>query len=595
MEKNTNGSSIEPEELSGRSVLSASLHPLYTATAELSSDPAGILYSAKYEAEGRKVLVKALSSGLSVDRSLWNDLPDEVLKLLDTVTGIHKNQLLVLEYPKASSLRRVLARQGNMQVRPAVAVTVQVLNVLRHLHERGYVFGTLNPGALFLVRTASGKLKIRIAFLGLEESALPVNLDGYRPPETEDTGCPRSGAEDLWAAAALLYEMLFGLMPFSSGVKEMGRGGAPFIPSVFSSENTWITKFLERSLHADPAVRFASADAMAAALLGENSVEVSTSEPVPSAMSNASEGSAIHDRSSIPTVPSPPSDALVQESLITEEEVTRACSLSDLQLVAIEKESETSSENSGPHEYASFLTDDEITKRRDVPTHDDSHIPEEELTTLYLSTDIIELIDEEKGDTPSLSSRNSSAYGLSISEGSAAKMYSLPSVTPAGDTEGDKPSFKRRRRRKSVLFITIAVFLTVSVFVWILPRREAAHDVSPTSADAPEAVQRAVVSPTPPSPAANISEEASIVPAPAQSERPQGQIVEESEEQDTDQRKILQADKRSENLGFLDQAIKKEKPASKKRSKPMDDLSSNPFPLKNNPFPLERSQLGESQ
>ena len=320
MEKQINGSPIEPAGPSESTVLSAPLHPLYTATGEISSDPAGVLYRARYEAEARKVLVKELTSGLMADPALLRDAPPGTLKLLDMVTGVHKSTLLVLEYPKASALKRVLARQGNMTVRPSLAVAAQVLKVLRRLHDQDRIFGNLNPGGLFLVRSSSGNLNVRIAYLGLLDTAQPLNAEGYLPPKATVPGYRPSSKDDLWAAAALLYEMLFGLVPFASGTNEASGKPSLFIPPAFLEANADLSKALRRALHPEPSERYSSAEALSAALTGKPMSAVPKPPPVPVSGTGAVGGEpADHEmfggRTSVPTVPSPPRDSLVHETL----------------------------------------------------------------------------------------------------------------------------------------------------------------------------------------------------------------------------------------------------------------------------------------
>ena len=577
MEKNTNGSMIEPDGILGSTMLSASLHPLYTATAEISSDPAGALYSAKYEAEGRKVLVKALAPGLYVDRDLWSDVPNEVLKLLDTVTGVHKNTLLVLEFPKASSLRRILARQGNMTVGPAVAVTVQVLNVLRYLHERGHVFGTLNSGALFLMRTASGKLKIRIAFLGLSKSELPVNLDRYLPPEAESPRHRRSRADDLWAAATLLYEMLFGLMPFSSGTKDVEGNKVPFVPPAFSSENAALAGFVRRALHADPAERFASAEVMTAALLGKKrNVVIKRAET--------------HDRSSIPTVPAPPSDLLVYETSVSDEEITKACSFSN-QLALLESVigSERSLHDSDAQASAFYLSDEKTVRRNNLPARDSIEFEdEEENTTLYLPSSLT-LANGAEGKVSSSAPRNSSDGDIFLLEDDVTTTYSTPALMPAGRA-GNEPLIGKKRRRLGLSIVAATALLVVSVSVLLPARKDAAQESAPVPGDAVGTVHRAAVSPALSAPNESVSEKQSAAPGSTTIELLHEQVSEESEALDTDRLETPQVENRGARSETPNRARRKAKPVRQRRGKPKDDLSSNPFPLKTNPFPVGETQ-----
>ena len=320
MEDHLYGSLIEPEGASEQALLPVQLHPLYTVTSEVSTDPAGVLYRAVYEGEGRKVLVKALSPGLSADASYLKEAPAGTLKLIDTVTGVNKNTLLVLQHPDTSSLKRVLAHRGVMPAWPSAAVTVEVLRVLRRLHEQGRVFGNLNPGGLFPDRSPFGDLTIHMAYLGLPETAVPLNSAGYRPPEADEPGHRPSVDDDLWAAAAILYEMLFGLLPIASETSEVSRDQSLFIPSDFAEAYISIAEVLQRALHPKPSERFSSAEALSDALTEEMNLGAPRSSDSPRDR-NSNEGASpsrttLRGRASVSTIPSPPTAALVRRSLM---------------------------------------------------------------------------------------------------------------------------------------------------------------------------------------------------------------------------------------------------------------------------------------
>lgn len=301
------------------------LHPLYTATAELDRDPSGVLYSAKYEAEVQKVLVKSMNLGTVVDREAQADSPPECLRLLDLVTGISGRELVVLEFPKASSLKRVLDRQGNMTVRPAVSVIVKILSALSYLHERQRLFRTLSSGAVFLSRVSGGRLKIQLAYFGLKSDDRPLNHIAYRPPEWMEPGHTPEVADDLFAAGVLLYEMLFGLMPFQAVKKgpasPTAASEALYLPAAFATRHPLEAAVLRRTLHENPARRFTSADAIMDALQSDG-------VPLTAGMKSFSlTARRLSPRSSIPTVPSPPRDSLLTETLAVDDDITKPYSI----------------------------------------------------------------------------------------------------------------------------------------------------------------------------------------------------------------------------------------------------------------------------
>jgi len=296
------------------------LHPLYTVVSELDRDPAGILYSAVYEAEALKVLVKAVAVGVEEDVDAFEAPPPDCLTVLDRVTSVEGRPLVVLEAPKGNSLKRVLDRQGKMSLRPAVSLMRKLLSTLALLHEQGRSFGTLSSGSVFVSRMTGGKLRLQLAYFGLKTDGRSLCHIEYRPPEWGFPGRLPNAVDDLFAAAVVFYEMLFGVMPFhTSGERQASEHAGVdtdplYLPPSFESEHPVEAAMLRRALNVKSAERYRSAKDMLDALQSTASESSQPFLPAPPQEARA--------RSSIPTVPSPPRDSLITEAKASNDDMS---------------------------------------------------------------------------------------------------------------------------------------------------------------------------------------------------------------------------------------------------------------------------------
>lgn len=137
---------------------------------------------------------------------------------------------LVLEHMSGGTLRHRLTA-GAMSSAAACAVVLDLLDALEYTHQRGVLHRDIKPQNLLFC--AQGSLKL--ADFGLAKlvhprdmgTTSPIHQPGtpaYMAPEqlTRSLG-PVSAATDVWAAGAILYEMLVGQRPFAEAadIQEM--------------------------------------------------------------------------------------------------------------------------------------------------------------------------------------------------------------------------------------------------------------------------------------------------------------------------------------------------------------------------------------
>lgn len=191
----------------------------------------GIVYSAVYPQNGKKVAVKVLAPGLMMDEKLLKRFEREIgiLKRLDHPNivkyyggGTEKNQrYYAMEFIDGGSLQQVLKRRKRLSWEQAIHIGRQVSSALEHAHNAGIIHRDLKPANLFLSR--QGRLKLGDFGIARDTEATALTAAGktvgtyaYMAPEQIQVGPPISGKTDLYALGCLLYEVLVGETPFQS-------------------------------------------------------------------------------------------------------------------------------------------------------------------------------------------------------------------------------------------------------------------------------------------------------------------------------------------------------------------------------------------
>jgi serine/threonine-protein kinase len=256
--------------------------PAYEIGPVIGGGAFGIVYAARHRVLGREVAIKQLWPDLLADRRARRGFAAEacllaslehphVVRVYDYVErGV---QALVLEYLGGGTLRHVLTT-GPVSVGAACAIALDLLDGLEYAHQRGALHRDIKPENVLF--SAHGSLKL--ADFGLARlirphpmatTSSPIYQPGtpaYMAPEQLATSLGWiSPATDVWAAGAVLYELLVGQRPFADAadieqmliqrVTENPRPLteiAPHVPSALSEVvNTALTRL--------PAHRFQTA------------------------------------------------------------------------------------------------------------------------------------------------------------------------------------------------------------------------------------------------------------------------------------------------------------------------------------------------
>jgi TolB-like protein len=276
----------------------------YTITHKLGEGGMGVVYAARDERLARPVALKRMSSlagGEAARRRFWREARAAASVNHPNICQIYEigedegELFIAMELLEGEVLSARLQR-GALSASQAVPIGLGMLAALSALHARGIIHRDLKPSNVFLTAHGVKLLDFGLArpeledsletFTGVTRAGMVVGTPRYMSPEQAD-GAPADARSDLFAAGAILFEMLAGRPAFGgrtlSEVLHATRSEQP--PALAGSPAVAaIDRVIRHSLAKRPADRPASADAMADELRAIRGLESSDTAVLASAL-----------------------------------------------------------------------------------------------------------------------------------------------------------------------------------------------------------------------------------------------------------------------------------------------------------------------
>jgi serine/threonine-protein kinase len=261
----------------------------------------GEVYGARDTTLGRVVAIKLLDERYALDDDIRRRFEREALAAarVSTEPGIVTifdvgecagRPFIVMEYLPGGSLQDVLGREGAQPPARAVRWVEEAAAALDRAHAGGVVHRDVKPANLLLdadgvAHVADFGVANAAGLDSLTQPGTVIGTSGYLSPEPAE-GRGSSPASDRYALGVVAFELLVGSRPFEGGgaaaeaarhvespVQSLAarrRGLPPALDPVFA-----------RALAKDPARRFPTCGAFAAALRGAFAAGVQTTRVVP--------------------------------------------------------------------------------------------------------------------------------------------------------------------------------------------------------------------------------------------------------------------------------------------------------------------------
>jgi serine/threonine protein kinase len=254
---------ITPEVLSAmeKRVISAR----YEVLEKMGSDSLGILYRGRDTSLDRPVMIRKIPdqeefviAGILEQVKAASTLNhSNILAVYDSGKD-DEGWFICMQYPEGHTLRQHMNR-GPMNISEICEFSTQICLALAYSHKKKIIHKHLNPERIYV----SGG-QIRIADFGLELEMEPGGFfltQQYSSPEQilAHEVDPRS---DLYSFGVILYEMLYGCVPFSGQDAELQHVKKPLVfpENAQRWSPNFLNKIIQKTLHKDRQQRYRSAE-----------------------------------------------------------------------------------------------------------------------------------------------------------------------------------------------------------------------------------------------------------------------------------------------------------------------------------------------
>lgn len=275
-----------------RSLLHAVVDDRYRIVELIGAGAMGTVYRAEHLKLGTSFALKVLRPELADDarmverfaresRAAASVVSEHVVPIVDSGTLPEGLPYFVMQLLPGSDLRSLLqAHGGRLTPARAVNVAIDACRGLAAAHAVGLVHRDLKPANLFVTRGDDGRDVVKILDFGVAKhldsnTTRPGALIGtarYMAPEQIGLEVPVGPATDLFALGVILYECIAGDVPFAGDTAERvlyKTMTAEPIPLAERCDGlpAGLSEIVAQALQKEPSRRFASALAMAEALL----------------------------------------------------------------------------------------------------------------------------------------------------------------------------------------------------------------------------------------------------------------------------------------------------------------------------------------
>ena len=263
----------------------------YQIVDEIGSGGMGVVYRARDERLARDVALKVILPGALVNEVARKRFRKEALALsrlnhpniatihdFDSQDGV---DFVVMEFLDGVPLNKTL-KDRKLTEAEVIRIGKQIVAALGEAHEHGIVHRDLKPGNIMLGNKGQAKLLdfgLATGMTSVDATEATISVTGpglavgtvpYMSPE-QVRGEVVDSRSDIWAAGAVLYEMVTGQRPFTEKNQPALIGAilhrTPARPGELNPDTTvGLEAIIMRALEKEPAQRFQSAGEMQAAL-----------------------------------------------------------------------------------------------------------------------------------------------------------------------------------------------------------------------------------------------------------------------------------------------------------------------------------------
>jgi serine/threonine-protein kinase len=268
-----------------RDLVGETLSERYRVVARIAGGGMGEVYRGHDLLLDRAVAIKVLQPSLANDPDLVARFRAEARAAArlshPNVVAVHdwgqeddRTYYMIMEYVAGTDLREILVGRGAFDPAHACEIAIALCDALEAAHRQGLIHRDVKPENVLIARDGTVKVAdFGIAAVADAERTMPggsiLGTLRYLSPE-QAAGAEAGTASDIWAAGAVMFEMLTGSSPSGGSGAELIRRRAeeePVAPSALEEDIPQALDDIVLSACAlDPARRYRTAGEMAAAI-----------------------------------------------------------------------------------------------------------------------------------------------------------------------------------------------------------------------------------------------------------------------------------------------------------------------------------------
>jgi serine/threonine protein kinase/Flp pilus assembly protein TadD len=247
----------------------------------------GRVYEAEHAEIGKRVAVKILHPVYSRTPEVVERFRREaraasrighpnIVDVTDSGTTTDGSVYFVMEYLEGVELADIIDREGALAVPRALEIAIQICRALAAAHAAGIIHRDLKPENIFIVAREGTAEFVKVLDFGIAKSAeleekrserlthpgMAMGTPEYMAPE-QAAGKPADFRVDIYAAGAILYEMLTGVPPYDGEnfmeILSKKANEPPVPPRVLRPDvSEVVEQVVLKAMARDPAERFAT-------------------------------------------------------------------------------------------------------------------------------------------------------------------------------------------------------------------------------------------------------------------------------------------------------------------------------------------------
>lgn len=191
----------------------------------------------------------------------------------------------VMEYLDGCSLKAIMsdaAKKGKrLSVNTSLQITQAILGALKAVHSENIIHRDIKPGNIFICKNGTIKLidfgAARFSDQDKEKTRTIIITPGYAPAEQYQSNSKQGPFTDIYAIAAVLYEMLTGIKPDES-INRKVEDTVEHPRNINKDVSKALSNAVMRAMAVNQEIRFQNVDQFAKALVASKAVRDANNE-----------------------------------------------------------------------------------------------------------------------------------------------------------------------------------------------------------------------------------------------------------------------------------------------------------------------------